>query len=37
VVNEWNNVPSEIKNLSVPGKFKAAYKKMRGATLTDNS
>jgi hypothetical protein len=37
VINEWNNVPSDIKNLSVPGKFKAAYKKMRGATLTDNS
>jgi hypothetical protein len=32
VVQDWNSVPSEIKNIVVPGKFKAAYRKHRAAT-----
>jgi hypothetical protein len=27
IAKDWNAVPAEIKNISVPGKFKAALKK----------
>jgi hypothetical protein len=27
LLKDWNAVPAEIKNISVPGKFKAALKK----------
>jgi hypothetical protein len=32
IVNDWNNVPGELKNL-VTGKFKEAYKRQRKAYL----
>jgi hypothetical protein len=37
VVNDWNNVPGEMKNLVVTGKFKEAYKQRRQAYLRTDS
>jgi hypothetical protein len=31
VAQDWNNVPSDIKNIKVTGKFRTAYRKLREA------
>jgi hypothetical protein len=31
VAQDWNNVPSDLKNIVVTGKFRAAYRKLREA------
>jgi hypothetical protein len=31
VAQDWNNVPSDIKNILVTGQFRSAYRKMRAA------
>jgi hypothetical protein len=31
VAQDWNNVPSDIKNIIVTGKFRTAYRKLQEA------
>jgi hypothetical protein len=35
VVKDWNTVPSDIKNISIPGKFKTALKKWQDGSRAE--